>query len=260
MPSKKNLDSPPPLPAEMEVNEKKPRARKARTEYVKWLGDKVKVLRRDLGISQAELAVRLSVPRSSLSKWETGDTVMSVEEVAKVARVLGVNVGTLLGLDAIRTTDATHERLMRLFDAEGRKLASQILGLSEETWGHLLEGHLQFSLQSMKELAIAYNVSLDWLQSGNPNDWKPNLADGVSTRLRFLRICLGQPIPEGDDDWQALEVSNRYANEHIEKADRVIDTWRAVVAMNGEANKLFGQRFPFDFGWVKTGQMGFDAK
>lgn len=63
------------------------------------LGDKIKVFRKSKGFTQEELAIRLNIVRQTVSKWEKGISVPDAENLQKLADVLEVDVGQLLGAD-----------------------------------------------------------------------------------------------------------------------------------------------------------------
>lgn len=59
--------------------------------------DNLKKLRRLSGLSQQELAVRLSVVRQTVSKWENGLSVPDSQMLINIAKVLDTTVNALLG-------------------------------------------------------------------------------------------------------------------------------------------------------------------
>jgi len=61
------------------------------------LSENLKVLRKQKGFSQEELAVRVNVVRQTISKWEKGLSVPDADTVMKLAEVFGVSVNELLG-------------------------------------------------------------------------------------------------------------------------------------------------------------------
>ena len=61
------------------------------------LKDNLKTLRKNKGLSQEELAVKLNVVRQTISKWEQGLSVPDAEMLIKLAEVLDTTVSTLLG-------------------------------------------------------------------------------------------------------------------------------------------------------------------
>ena len=61
------------------------------------LSENLKVLRKQKGFSQEELAIRVNVVRQTVSKWEKGLSVPDADTVIKLAEVFGVSVSELLG-------------------------------------------------------------------------------------------------------------------------------------------------------------------
>lgn len=60
------------------------------------LGDRIRALRLDHKMSQAELGRRTSIPQTTISDWENSKTIPNVEEAIKIAKALGVTVAELL--------------------------------------------------------------------------------------------------------------------------------------------------------------------
>lgn len=60
------------------------------------LGEKIKEARRKSGLSQEQLAERLSVSRSAIAKWETDKGLPDVGNLKILARLLNVSVDHLL--------------------------------------------------------------------------------------------------------------------------------------------------------------------
>lgn len=63
------------------------------------LGDNIKILRKNKGFTQEELAVRLNVVRQTVSKWEKGLSVPDAEMLQKIADILEVDMKQLLGAE-----------------------------------------------------------------------------------------------------------------------------------------------------------------
>ena len=61
------------------------------------LKDNLKTLRKNKGLSQEELSVKLNVVRQTVSKWEQGLSVPDAEMLVSLSEVLDTKVGTLLG-------------------------------------------------------------------------------------------------------------------------------------------------------------------
>ena len=58
--------------------------------------DKVREQRQKLGLKQEELAKLLGVERSTVTKWETGESKPRADMLVKLSSVLGCSVDVLL--------------------------------------------------------------------------------------------------------------------------------------------------------------------
>lgn len=63
------------------------------------LGENIQNLRKQKGLTQEELAIRLHVVRQTVSKWEKGLSVPDAETIQKIAEELDAPLGQLLGAD-----------------------------------------------------------------------------------------------------------------------------------------------------------------
>ena len=61
------------------------------------LKDNIKSLRKQKGLSQEELSVKLNVVRQTISKWEQGLSVPDSEMLISISKVFDTPVSTLLG-------------------------------------------------------------------------------------------------------------------------------------------------------------------
>ena len=61
------------------------------------LQENIKAFRKDRGLTQEELAIRVNVVRQTVSKWEKGLAVPDADMLQKIAEVLEVSVSQLLG-------------------------------------------------------------------------------------------------------------------------------------------------------------------
>ena len=63
------------------------------------LHENLKALRKQKGLTQEELAIRLNVVRQTVSKWESGRSVPDADILMKIADVLDVSLSDLLGAE-----------------------------------------------------------------------------------------------------------------------------------------------------------------
>lgn len=68
------------------------------------LNENLKILRKNKGYSQEQLAVRLNVVRQTVSKWEKGLSVPDAQMLIEIAEVFSVSVNELLGNDIEQET------------------------------------------------------------------------------------------------------------------------------------------------------------
>lgn len=63
------------------------------------LADKIKSMREQLGITQAELARKLGLTRSSINGWEMGLSVPSTQYIVELAKLFHISTDYLLGME-----------------------------------------------------------------------------------------------------------------------------------------------------------------
>lgn len=84
------------------------------------LGDSIRELRQNRGISQVALAMALGVTKQSVSNWENDNIQPSIEMLVKIAKYFSVSTDYLLGLteqesidvSGLSSTQITHLRLL----------------------------------------------------------------------------------------------------------------------------------------------------
>ena len=65
------------------------------------LGARNKELRKEFGLSQVELAIRMEVTKQTISNWENENIQPSVDMLVGLANVFNVTTDYLLGLDDV---------------------------------------------------------------------------------------------------------------------------------------------------------------
>lgn len=69
------------------------------------LKENIKTLRKQKGLSQEELSIRLNVVRQTVSKWEQGLSVPDAEMLIAISQVFDTPVSTLIGENIAETKD-----------------------------------------------------------------------------------------------------------------------------------------------------------
>jgi len=80
------------------------------------LSDNIKTLRKQKGLTQEELVIRLNVVRQTVSKWEKGLSVPDAIMLQELAEILETDVASLLGapVSAAQEQGAVAEQLARI--------------------------------------------------------------------------------------------------------------------------------------------------
>ena len=65
------------------------------------LGQRMESLRTELGWTQVQLAKKLNIAKQTVSNWENENIQPSVEMLVRTAKLFGVSVDYLLGLDEV---------------------------------------------------------------------------------------------------------------------------------------------------------------
>lgn len=71
------------------------------------LGTRIKHLRVSLGMNQIEFGEKLNVTKQSVSNWENGNIMPSIDMLIKISTAFSVSADYLLGLDEKRTLDVS---------------------------------------------------------------------------------------------------------------------------------------------------------
>ena len=93
------------------------------------LNENIKRLRKAKGLSQEELAAKLSVVRQTISKWEQGLSVPDSDMLIKLAEVLDTRVSVLLGENVEADADPDMIRQM----ADKLEILNQEYAKNKET-------------------------------------------------------------------------------------------------------------------------------
>ena len=80
------------------------------------LQENIKTFRKERGLTQEELAIRVNVVRQTVSKWEKGQSVPDADLLQRIAEVLDVSVSQLLGeeMEMERGRNEIAEQLSRI--------------------------------------------------------------------------------------------------------------------------------------------------
>ena len=73
--------------------------------------EKLKSIRKQAGMSQEQLAEKLSVSRQAITKWETGAGIPDIENLMVISGLFGISIDELLGNKGVekKTSDFLYE-------------------------------------------------------------------------------------------------------------------------------------------------------
>ena len=86
------------------------------------IGSVIKKYRKDIGLTQEEMANRLGVTTPAVNKWENGNSTPDIELLAPIARLLNISLDTLLSFHEKLTDVEIEEIIMEMdhmFSKEG---------------------------------------------------------------------------------------------------------------------------------------------
>lgn len=74
------------------------RHREVEADMDRTIAERLATLRKDAGMSQEDLAIKLGVTRQAISRWERGKVYPDTENIIMLARLYGLSIDALLGL------------------------------------------------------------------------------------------------------------------------------------------------------------------
>ena len=89
------------------------------------LNENIKAIRKAIGLSQQELALKLNVVRQTVSKWEQGLSVPDSDMLISLSEVLETPVSTLLGETVIETEVDTLKAISEKLEVINLQLAQR---------------------------------------------------------------------------------------------------------------------------------------
>ena len=84
-------------------------------------GEKLKEARRDAGMSQEELSVKIGVSRSAVAKWETDKGLPDIQNLKTIAAILNISLDYLLDDGKKLELSVTREAIDLSKYGKGRK-------------------------------------------------------------------------------------------------------------------------------------------
>ena len=90
------------------------------------IGQNIKALRQQAGMTQEQIASRLGVTYQAVSRWETGANTPDISLLPTLAAVFGTSIDALFGIQPPRSTplpeDIPDDGVLRVIQLRGRQL------------------------------------------------------------------------------------------------------------------------------------------
>ena len=214
------------------------------------LGQNIRHFRKARGWTQSELAAKVFVTPQNISKWENGASAPDVENLCRVAEMLGVTVERLLAVGE----STAHGRVMIgidgggtktefcLFDENGRVLAREKLGgTNPNIYG--LEGTISTLKKGIDALTVREN--------GVCAVFAGIAGCGVESNRRAVLSALKKAYPGVRIEVKNDAYSVIYSTAHFERCIMAImGTGSVVFAKTPEEfHRLGGWGYLFDNGF-----------
>lgn len=207
-----------------------------------YIGENVKRLRREKGITQETLAEYMHVSTPAVSKWERGETLPDISMVIPLASYFGVSTDEILGLDMAKN----EEKIQRYLD-EYHQFGAQ--GKVHEKFDLMVKAYNEFPNdwriveEYMWQLNYDPNCTDPWGNEVHKEELY-RLCERVldectvdKTRYAALSILGGLYILDGKKD-KAIETAKRFPDYWMTEGEELEHCFDSE---NGEYDEWFAQ-------------------
>ena len=98
------------------------------------VGERIKKLREEKGISQTDLAIKIGESKQTLYKYETGKiTNIPSDKIELIADVLGCSPGYLMGWEENKADSTRNEEFVKLFENADPVLQESVVNILKST-------------------------------------------------------------------------------------------------------------------------------
>lgn len=191
------------------------------------IGQNIKRLRKNVDMTQEELAELLSISSQAVSRWETGSALPDISLIPAIVNLFGVTSDELLGIDVSQLQNQVAEYKQKMDDLYKHCQYSEMLELARRANREIpnnmeLKGMLAFALNSNAEKAENVDESIELYQE--------ILEKSVDQKLRFRAItALCRLYAEKKDNKeQALFYANLLPKWNSQTASDLIRRYRLL--------------------------------
>lgn len=127
----------------------------------------IKFFREQNGWSQQELADRLHISRSVVTKWETNAAVPDVSSLIKLATLFGVSLDHIAGIHSFR--DDLLKEFKRIYHSEEKPFDEDIVDLVEYLMMH---PNFKNEIHRLKQLSVKKQLSIHHIVAHLINEYE----------------------------------------------------------------------------------------
>lgn len=186
------------------------------------MSNRLKKLRREEGLTQADLAKVLNTNQSQYGKYENGKTNLSLENAQILSEYFGVTLPYLLGLDDDSCID--RRKKMTPFQSLVRdrgmslKEISEATGIGYSTVGNYNQGSRIPNARNAQLLSEYFGVSIPYLLGYEENSManKPNAT--ISIELVKELYSIREKRSSLHQEYMELDKKEKYILEQIRSA------------------------------------------
>ncbi|MBR4770804.1 MAG: helix-turn-helix transcriptional regulator [Clostridia bacterium] len=191
------------------------------------IGQNIKRLRRNVDMTQEELAELLSISSQAVSRWETGSALPDISLIPAIVNLFGVTSDELLGIDVSQLQKQVAEYKQKMDDLYKHCQYSEMLELARRANREIpnnmeLKGMLAFALNSNSNKAENVDESIELYQE--------ILEKSVDQKLRFRAITALCSLyaEKKDNKEQALFYANLLPKWNSQTAADLIRRYRLL--------------------------------
>ena len=162
-----------------------------------FIGENLKRLRKEKGLTQEQLAERLNVSFQAVSKWECGDGYPDIVMLPSIAQIFGVSLDELVGMQKICSNEEAEKILAQVDENESK-------GLRAENVALLREAVKRFPNNYMMSAKLAANLFC--LESKGEETSKTRSSEAAEIAEYILANCTDRKIT----DWMRVDICYYY--------------------------------------------------
>lgn len=222
------------------------------------IGQGIADRRKQMGLSQEELARKIGVTRQAVSRWESGSALPSVDNMVELSRALDISVDELLQL-------APHEKESTLTPQSLGLLLDEQTARQEKRIRRLTIALVAAALVLVAGIAISTAVNM--VHSGRMetqlNEQISGINRTVSASISNMNARIGQTVQQALDEGSSRLADSRTRTAYDHDSRAFVVTLNAQVQELGEyANAEFyilsgsEQRFSAPAEWTASGFTG----